>query len=53
MRSETPVILAGLALFLGLSGTSHTASIDDDAKARQGVVRCGGNNFLRLGGTEI
>jgi len=53
MRSETPVILAGLALFLGLSGTSHTASIEDDAKARQGVVRCGGNNFLRLGGTEI
>jgi hypothetical protein len=31
----------------------HAANIDDDTKARQGVVRCGGNNDLRLGGTDI
>jgi hypothetical protein len=53
MGNKTPAILAGLFLSLGLAGTSRAADIDDDTKARQGVVRCGGNNFLRLNGTEI
>lgn len=53
MGDKTSAILAGLLLSLGLAGTSHATNIDDDAKARQGVVRCGGNNFLRLNGTEI
>jgi hypothetical protein len=53
MGDKAPAILAGLLLLLGLAGTSHAAAIDDDVKARQGVVRCGGNNFLRQGGAEI
>src|SRR5688572_32814226 len=53
MDSKAPAVLAGLFLSLGLAGISHAANIDDDTKARQGVVRCGGNNFLRQGGTEI
>ena len=53
MGDKAPVILAGLFLSLGLAGNSHAANVDDDTKARQGVVRCGGSNFLRQGGTEI
>jgi len=53
MGNKAPAIFAGLFLSIGLAGTSHAANIDDDTKARQGVIRCGGNNFLRLGGTEI
>lgn len=53
MGDKTPAILAGLILSLGLAGGAQAASIDDDVKARQGIVRCGGNNFLRLNGAEI
>jgi hypothetical protein len=53
MRNEAVVFLAGLIVSIGLAGTSHAAQIDDDTKARQGVVRCGGNSLLRLGGAEV
>lgn len=53
MGDKVSAILAGMLLSLGLADTSQAANIDDDARARQGVVRCGGNNFLRLNGTEI
>lgn len=53
MDNKAPAVLTGLFLSLGLAGISHAANVDDDTKARQGVVRCGGNNLLRLSGTEI
>ncbi len=53
MGNKALTTLAGLVLSLSSSSALHAADIDDDTKARQGVVRCGGNNFLRLGGTEI
>ena len=53
MGGKAPVVLAGLLLSFDLAGISHAANLDGDAMARQGVLRCGGNNFLRLGGAEI
>ena len=51
MRS---VFLSSLAIFsLALSNTSLADRDDDDVKISSGVLRCGGNNFLRLNGTEI
>jgi hypothetical protein len=40
-------------MLLGVAGASHAANIDEDVKARQGVVRCAGSNFQRLGGAEV
>jgi hypothetical protein len=37
----------------GLAGAALADREDGTATKRQGVARCGGNNFLRLGGTEI
>jgi hypothetical protein len=53
MDNKAPAVLAGLFLSLGLAGISHAANVDDDTKARQGVVRCGGNQFIRQNGSEI
>ena len=53
MEKKALTILAGLVLSLSSAGALYAANIDDDTKARQGVVRCGGNNFLRQSGAEI
>jgi hypothetical protein len=45
-----------VVLAAALSSVAITAQADKSeggGTARQGVMRCGGNNFLRLGGTEI
>src|SRR5438046_10463426 len=38
---------------VGFAGAALAERGEGETTARQGVVRCGGNNFLRLGGTEI
>ena len=38
---------------LTFAGATRAAKSEGEATARQGVVRCGGNNFLRLSNTEI
>jgi hypothetical protein len=53
MTSKARFILATLALSLAAVGTSESAEVDGDLKARSGTLRCGGNNALRVGGTEI
>ena len=51
MRS---VLLSSLAIFsVALSDTTLADRDEDDVKVRSGVVRCGGNNFLRLNDTEV
>ncbi|MGH7946812.1 MAG: hypothetical protein ACREF9_17680 [Opitutaceae bacterium] len=47
------VLLLGSLLSLTVWGTAQASRSEGAATARQGVVRCGGSNFLRLGGTEI
>src|SRR5206468_4498997 len=37
----------------GFAGAALADRGKGETTARQGVVKCGGNNFLRLGGTEI
>ena len=51
LRVKTYVPLVAI-LSLLLSGTVMAGPSDGEAVARQGVVRCGGNHFLRLSGTE-
>jgi hypothetical protein len=53
MQKRALVIVAGLAMSLLSIGSLQAKEIDDDTKAKKGVVRCGGNNNLRQGGTEI
>lgn len=53
MSNRPHLFLAVVVMSLGVAGTSHAANIDEDTKARQGVVRCGGNNLLRLSGAEV
>lgn len=38
---------------LSFAGATRAASSEGETTARQGVVLCGGNNFSRLGGTEV
>jgi hypothetical protein len=38
---------------LGIAGTAQADRSEGEATARKGVVRCGGSNHLRQGGTEI
>ena len=40
-------------LWVGSAGAALADRGKGETTARQGVVKCGGNNFLRLGGTEI
>src|SRR2546423_582917 len=43
-----------IAIFwVGSAGAALADRGKGETTARQGVVKCGGNNFLRLGGTEI
>src|SRR5438552_1586773 len=42
-----------LATIFSLTFAGATRAGEGEATARQGVVRCIGNNFLRLGDTEI
>ena len=46
------VLLAAM-LVLGVTEAAQASRSEGAATGRNGVVRCGGNNFLRLGGTEI
>ena len=47
-------LCAALAAALALGAAAAYAERGEgSATARQGVVRCGGSNFLRLAGTEI
>jgi hypothetical protein len=46
-------VLLTTILSLTFAGAAYAAKGEGEIKARQGVVRCGGNNFLRLNGTEI
>jgi len=39
--------------WVGFAGAALADRGEGETTARQGVVKCGGNNFLRLGGTEI
>ena len=43
-----------IAIFwVGFAGAALADREEGETTARRGVVRCGGNNFLRLGGAEI
>jgi len=53
MNNKACIVFAGLFLSLASAGPLSARDIDDDTKARQGTVRCGGSNFLRLNGTEV
>jgi hypothetical protein len=55
MEKKAHAVLAGLLLSLASLGPSQARDrdIDDDVKARNGTVRCGGSNHLRQGGSEI
>jgi len=46
-------IVAGVALSLASTGSLLAGETEGETTAREGVVICGGTNFLRLGGTEI
>lgn len=41
------------AVSLAVAGTSYARQDDGEQTAREGVVACGGTNFLRRGDTEI
>jgi hypothetical protein len=53
MGNKASVLLSGLLLSIGMAGVSQAADIPVGPFARGGVFRCGGANYLRLGGTEI
>ena len=46
-------VLLVTIFWVGFAGAALADREEGETTARQGVVRCGGNNFLRLGGTEI
>jgi hypothetical protein len=46
-------VLLTTILSLTFAGAAYADRGEGGTTARQGVVRCGGNNFLRLNGTEI
>lgn len=49
-----PVLLSCVALLsLTITNTAMADPDADDVQASSGVLHCGGNNFLRLNGTEI
>ncbi len=52
MRKSILAAVVGLC-FAASVGTSIAGEAEQDKKSRQGTVRCGGNHFLRLNGTEI
>jgi hypothetical protein len=51
MKKSVCVLLA--AALSSFAYVAHADRSEGGATARQGTLRCGGNNFLRLGGTEI
>jgi hypothetical protein len=53
MSNRAAVLLSGLALSLGVAGASNATDIPVGPMTRGGVFRCGGANFLRLGGAEV
>ena len=50
---KTGSLVLLMAIFSLVAGAAQADRSEGEKTARQGVVRCGGNNFLRLGGTEI
>src|SRR6266550_3888101 len=46
-------VLVITIFWAGFAGAALADRGEGETTARQGTVRCGGNNFLRLGGTEI
>jgi hypothetical protein len=52
MLKKTVGVLLAAALS-SIAFTAHADRGEGAATARQGTIRCGGNNFLRLGGAEI
>jgi hypothetical protein len=52
MLKKTASVLLAAALS-SFAYTAHADRSEGATTARQGTLRCGGNNFLRLGGTEI
>ena len=53
LKSRIYCAVAATIASLTFSGVAQADRGEGAATARQGVIRCGGNNFLRLGGTEI
>ena len=52
LRAGFNVLLIAV-FWVGFAGAALADRGKGETTARQGVVKCGGNNFLRLGGTEI
>ena len=52
LKASCHVLLASL-VSLTFAGAAQADRSEGSTTARSGVVRCGGNNFLRLSGTEI
>lgn len=52
LKSGSCVLLTTI-FSLGFASTTLADTAEGPLRAREGVVRCGGNNFLRLSGTEI
>ena len=46
-------VLLAATLALGFAEAAQASRSEGAATGRNGVIRCGGNNFLRLGGTEV
>lgn len=53
MFSNRIVVSLATVVSLTFTGTAFAASSDGSTMARQGIVRCGSNVFLRQGSTEI
>ena len=51
MLKKSAYVMVSLALCAAVA-PSQAAKSETGATAREGVIRCGGNHFLRLGGTE-
>ena len=51
LRQKIYMLFAAIVLTV-FAATALAGPSDGETGARRGVVRCGGNNFLRLGGTE-
>lgn len=51
MKASVTAILLGAGLSLA-TAEAHAAG-DSEAQAQHGTIRCGGNHFVRLAGTEL
>lgn len=51
LRAKIYILFAAIFLTV-FAGTALAGPSEGETGARRGVVRCGGNNFLRLNGTE-